>query len=59
MYMDIAALATTMSASQFQTDLSFALMSKTLEIAEINGDEIAQMMEAAVTGVGQNLDVMA
>lgn len=59
MYMDIAALATAMSASQFQTDLSFALMSKTLEIAETSGDEIAKMMEAAVTGVGQNLDVMA
>lgn len=59
MYMDIAALATAMSASQIQTGISFALMSKSLEIAEFGGDELAKMMEAAVTGVGQNIDVMA
>ena len=59
MTMGIAALATAMSASQIQTGISFALMSKTLEIAEIGGDELAKMMEAAATGVGQTIDVMA
>ena len=59
MTMDIAALATAMSASQIQTGISFALMSKTLEIAEIGGDELAKMMEAAATGGGQTIDVMA
>lgn len=59
MTMDIAALATAMSASQIQTGISFALMSKTLEIAQTGSDELAKMMEAAVTGVGQNIDVMA
>ncbi len=59
MYMDLVAVSMAMSASQFQTDMSYALMSKTLEIAEISGDEIAKMMEAAVTGIGQNIDVMA
>lgn len=59
MNMDIAALATAMSASQIQTGISFALMSKTLEIAQTGSDELAKMMEAAVTGVGQNIDVMA
>lgn len=59
MTMDIAALATAMSASQIQTGISFALMSKTLEIAQTGSDELAKMMEAAATGVGQNIDVMA
>ena len=48
-----------MSASQVQTGISYALMAKTLEVAEISGDEFAKMMEAAATGVGQNIDVMA
>lgn len=59
MYMDIAALSMAMSASQVQTGISYALMAKTLEVAEISGDEFARMMEAAATGVGQNIDVMA
>ena len=42
-----------------QTGISYALMAKTLEVAEISGDEFAKMMEAAATGVGQNIDVMA
>lgn len=59
MYMDIAALATTMSISQLQTDVNIALLSKTFEIAETSGDELAKMMEAVATGLGQNIDVMA
>ena len=57
--MDIAAVSMAMSLNQIRTDVSFALMSKTLEIAEISGDELTQMMEAVATGVGQNIDVIA
>ena len=57
--MDIAAVSMAMSLNQIRTDVSFALMSKTLEIAEISGDELTKMMEAVATGVGQNIDVIA
>lgn len=55
--MNIPALSTTLSTLELSGELGIAIMSKTLDTAEVTGDAIAQMMEAAVTGLGQNLDI--
>ena len=55
--MNIPALSTTLSTLELSGELGIAIMSKALDTAEVTGDAIAQMMEAAVTGLGQNLDI--
>ena len=56
--MNIPALSTTLSTLELSGELGIAIMSKALDTAEVTGDAIAQMMEAAVTGLGQNLDIL-
>ena len=57
--MNIPALSATLSSLELSGELGIAVMSKALDTAEATGDAIAQMMEAAVTGLGQNLDIWA
>ncbi|CCY59238.1 putative uncharacterized protein [Clostridium sp. CAG:632] len=56
--MDIPALSIAMSTERVQRDWSLALMSKTLDTMETNGDALAKLMESSVTpNLGQNIDI--
>ena len=56
--MDIPALSIAMSTDRVQTDWSLALMSKTLDTMEANGDALSKILESSVTpNLGQNIDI--
>lgn len=56
--MDIPALSIAMSTDRVQTDWSLALMSKTLDTMEANGDALTKILESSVTpNLGQNIDI--
>ncbi|MCI9282315.1 MAG: putative motility protein [Lachnospiraceae bacterium] len=55
--MNISALSVTLPAVELSGQLGIAVLSKALDTAEVTGDAIAQMIEASVTGLGQNLDI--
>lgn len=56
--MDIPALSIAMSTERVQQDWSLALMSKTLDTMETNGDALTKLMESSVTpNLGQNIDI--
>ena len=56
--MDIPALSIAMSTERVQRDWSLALMSKTLDTMETNGDALTKLMEYSVTpNMGQNIDI--
>lgn len=58
--MNISSLSVSMPlGSTGSTAIDLALMSKVLDTAQESGDALVQMMEAAATGLGQNIDVMA
>lgn len=57
--MDIPALSTAMSMERLSTSVSFALMSKVMDTAEINSEAMIEMLDAAVVpGLGENIDIM-
>ena len=58
MTMSIASLGMAMSTSQFMLDVNFALMGKTLDVAELQGEAMQGMMEMAVPSFHM-LDVYA
>ena len=56
--MDIPALSIAMSTERVQRDWSLALMSKTFDTMETNGDALTKLMESSVTpNLGQNIDI--
>lgn len=56
--MDIPALSIAMSTERVQRDWILALMSKTLDTMETNGDALTKLMESSVTpNLGQNIDI--
>lgn len=56
--MDIPGLSIAMSTSRVQTDWGIAMMAKTIDTVEANGDALVKMMESSVTpNLGQNIDV--
>ncbi len=56
--MDIPALSIAMSTERVQRDWNLALMSKTLDTMETNGDALTKLMESSVTpNLGQNIDI--
>jgi hypothetical protein len=57
--MEISALSIPMYTGTGNTGLEIAMMSKALDTAEIAGDALTRMMEAVVTGLGQNMDIRA
>ena len=56
--MDISALSIAMPTG-INTGMDYMVLSKALDTVEDTGDAIAKMMEAAVTGIGNLLDVRA
>lgn len=57
--MDISSLSVSLSTANLYSDMGVAIMSKVLDTVEESGDAIAQMMEAALSGIGQNIDIRA
>lgn len=56
--MDIPGLSIAMSTSRVQTDWGIAMMAKTIDTVEANGDALVKMMESSVApNLGQNIDV--
>lgn len=47
MTMSIASMGMAMSTSQFMLDVNFALMGKTLDIAQIQGEAMQEMVDVA------------
>lgn len=58
MIVDIAALSMSMAASQVNTDVGVAVLSKNMDLLEDMGDGLQKMMEMSVNpNVGANFDV--
>ena len=61
--MDIAALSMSMAQNSLQTDVSIAVLGKTLDTEEALGSSLVQVMDAAAMersvnpDIGANLDV--
>lgn len=56
--MDITALSTDLSQAKLQTDISFALLENTKELAETQAGALAEMMDAiAIPGLGEHMDI--
>jgi hypothetical protein len=58
MYMDIAALSTSMAMTDVANQASIRVLSMSLDDLETAGDGLRKMMEMSVTpGLGANIDV--
>lgn len=58
--MDIGALSFSMSAGRTASNMGIALLSKVLDTAEVTGEALNEMIEAAsmpVSGLGEYLDI--
>ncbi len=56
--MDIAALSTSMSLANIQTDFGIAMLDKSLEIMEVMGDGMKKILETSVNPhLGGNFDM--
>lgn len=56
--MDIAALSTMMSQQKLLTNVSVAVMSKSLDMVEDTGDSLSKMLEQSVQpNLGQTIDI--
>ena len=53
---DIAQAASTMKATQLQTEASFKVMKMNKNLAEQEGAGLMKLIDAAMTGIGQNID---
>ena len=57
--MDIARLSMGLSASKIQNQVQIAVLSKTLDMNEVLGQEMAQMMDAAAMELSVNPNIGA
>ena len=58
--MDIAAVSTTMSMADLQTDIGVAVLSKSMDNMETMGEGMKKILESSVTPhIGGNVDVTA
>lgn len=56
--MDIASLSTALSTNRLQTQISVAMLSKSMETTETLGDNMVKMMEQSVQPyLGQHVDI--
>ena len=59
--MDIPELSMAMASSRLSQNISYALMAKVLDTAEMAGEELIEMLEAPVVatpGLGENIDIV-
>ena len=57
--MGIASVATNMKSAQLQAEVGLRVMKMTMDISEQEGACLMEMIDAAMTGIGQNLDIFA
>lgn len=57
--MNFSAISVAMPGGNISTGLDYVMLSKALDTVEENGDALTKMMEAAVTGLGGQLDIRA
>lgn len=61
--MDIPSLSMAMAADRLQTNVSIAMLSKTIDLSKTLGDELTSMMDAAAMersvnpAIGGNIDL--
>lgn len=56
--MDVAGLSMDLSSTRVINDVQVAVLKKSLDTLESNGDDLTKMMEASVTpNLGQNIDI--
>lgn len=56
--MDIVSYASANAVQSTQSEISLAMMAKTLDLQETMGDQITQMMELSVNpSIGGNIDI--
>jgi len=55
--MGIASVAQDMKATQLQAEVGLRVMKMAMNTAEQEGEAFIEMLDAAITGVGTNLDV--
>ncbi|MDD6797901.1 MAG: YjfB family protein [Bacteroides sp.] len=55
--MDIPALSVSLSSIQTNNDIGVAVLAKSLDMMDVQGDSLKKMMELSVNpNVGQNID---
>ena len=54
----IANTATNMKMIHVQTEATFRVMKMVMDVAEEVSDSLMKMIDAAMTGVGQNVDML-
>ncbi len=59
MMMDIAAMSMGMKAVETQQSLSIAVLKDTMDQQSVAVDQLMRTMEAAISGLGMNLDTYA
>ncbi len=57
--MGLSAISVAMPGGSINTGLDYVMLSKALDTVEQNGDALTKMMEAAVTGLGGQIDIRA
>lgn len=60
--MDLSSIASSgisSASSGLQTSVALALTKKAMDTEEVQGQQLIQSMQAAATGVGQNVDIKA
>ncbi len=59
--MNVASLSMSFSTGRMAAEMSVSLLSKALDVAEVTGDALTQMMEEVpvVSGLGEFLDLRA
>lgn len=57
--MGLSAIFAAMPTGSINTGLDYVILSKALDTVEQDGDALTKMMEAAVTGLGGQIDIRA
>jgi len=56
--MSIASTATNMKTAYIQSEVSFKVMKMTLDISKQESAALMEIMDAAMTGIGENIDML-
>jgi len=57
--MGIASIASNMKTAYLHSEVAFRVMKMAMDVSELQCDAIMEMMDVAMTGIGENLDMLA
>jgi len=57
--MDVAQVAMSMKTMSVRTESSLKVMKMAMDVVEQEGADLMKLIDAAMTGIGQNIDIMA